>query len=246
MTILVGEGSAATDAGWAADAGIYLSGSIDANGDGANAVGGEITITAPEIDVYGGQILANGPSAGGQIRLGGDFHGQGMLPPAQSVAVNQASILSADALIEGNGGQIVVWADQQTSVAGRLSACGGAIAGDGGRIEVSGRAQLDWRGQAIVTAAAGTAGSVLLDPKNITVSGSSFAEFVDPDPAAGNLFGASVLPLSTGNVVITSPDDSFAASKSGAVYLFNGADRRADQYAPWLRGQRPGGQRRDR
>ncbi|RPI81368.1 MAG: hypothetical protein EHM42_10745, partial [Planctomycetaceae bacterium] len=50
-----------------------------------------------------------------------------------------------------------------------------------------------------------------------------FAEFVDPNPNVGNQFGAIVQPLSTGNVVITSPGDDAGGTNTGAVYLFNGA-----------------------
>ena len=56
-----------------------------------------------------------------------------------------------------------------------------------------------------------------------TVHAASFPEFVDPHPAPGNQFGATVLPLSTGNVVITSPNDDAGGIDAGAVYLFNGA-----------------------
>lgn len=52
----------------------------------------------------------------------------------------------------------------------------------------------------------------------------AFPEFVDPHPAAGNQFGAVVVPLSTGNVVITSPFDDAGGADAGAVYLFNGAN----------------------
>jgi hypothetical protein len=51
----------------------------------------------------------------------------------------------------------------------------------------------------------------------------AFAEFVDPHPAPGNNFGYRVLPLSTGNVVITAPYDGAGGPEAGAVYLFNGA-----------------------
>jgi hypothetical protein len=51
----------------------------------------------------------------------------------------------------------------------------------------------------------------------------TFPEFVDPNPASGNQFGISVTPLSTGNVVITSPFDDAGGPDFGAVYLFNGA-----------------------
>ncbi len=46
--------------------------------------------------------------------------------------------------------------------------------------------------------------------------------FVDPDPAPGNQFGAAVVVLSTGNVVVTAPDDNAGGTGAGAVYLFNG------------------------
>ena len=49
-----------------------------------------------------------------------------------------------------------------------------------------------------------------------------FPEFVDPNPNPGNQFGHSVVPLSTGNVVITSPNDDAGGLNAGAVYLFNG------------------------
>jgi hypothetical protein len=39
----------------------------------------------------------------------------------------------------------------------------------------------------------------------------------------GNQFGAAVVALSTGNVVITSPNDDAGGTDAGAVYLFNGA-----------------------
>src|SRR5262249_52827396 len=51
----------------------------------------------------------------------------------------------------------------------------------------------------------------------------TFPEFVDPNPASGNQFAATVVALSTGNVVITSPYDDAGGVDAGAVYLFNGA-----------------------
>ena len=52
---------------------------------------------------------------------------------------------------------------------------------------------------------------------------SAFSEFVDPNPAPGNGFGSSIVALSTGNVVVTSPFDDAGGTDAGAVYLFNGA-----------------------
>ncbi|PHS06085.1 MAG: hypothetical protein COA78_14720, partial [Blastopirellula sp.] len=50
----------------------------------------------------------------------------------------------------------------------------------------------------------------------------NFSEFIDPNPNPGNKFGHSVVSLSTGNVVITSPYDDAGGTDAGAVYLFNG------------------------
>ncbi len=51
----------------------------------------------------------------------------------------------------------------------------------------------------------------------------AFSEFLDPNAAAGNRFGETVVVLDTGNVVITSPFDDAGGQDAGAVYLFNGA-----------------------
>ncbi len=50
----------------------------------------------------------------------------------------------------------------------------------------------------------------------------ALAEFVDPNPAAGNQFGDTIVPLTSGNVVVTSPYDDAGGNDAGAVYLFNG------------------------
>jgi Ca2+-binding RTX toxin-like protein len=52
---------------------------------------------------------------------------------------------------------------------------------------------------------------------------SAFAEFADPNPAPGNQFGAQIIPLSSGNVIVTSPYDDAGGVDAGAVYLFNGS-----------------------
>jgi hypothetical protein len=56
----------------------------------------------------------------------------------------------------------------------------------------------------------------------VSVQAVTFSQFVDPNPADGNQFGSIVLPLSTGNVVITAPGDDAGGQNAGAVYLFNG------------------------
>ncbi len=50
-----------------------------------------------------------------------------------------------------------------------------------------------------------------------------FPEFYNPHPSshlAG--FGTHVVPLATGNVVVTAPGNDLAANNAGAVHLFDG------------------------
>jgi autotransporter-associated beta strand protein len=223
VTIAISNQGPATNSDSASIAGVYLSGAVCANGAGVNAVGGKIAVTGGQLDLYAVELQANGEAGGGRIRVGGDFQAQGDLERTQSVTVNHASALRADAIFHGQGGQIVVKSEQQTTFAGLATACGGTLQGDGGEIEVSGDGVLNWQGEVKVSAPVGQTGSLLLDPKNITIAGLSFTEFVDPHPAAGNKFGSSVVALSTGNVIITSPYDDLGATDAGAVYLFNGA-----------------------
>ena len=56
-----------------------------------------------------------------------------------------------------------------------------------------------------------------------TLLTAAFSDFVDPNPSANNGFGDTVVALSTGNVVITSPYADVGGTDTGAVYLFNGA-----------------------
>lgn len=47
--------------------------------------------------------------------------------------------------------------------------------------------------------------------------------FIDPNPAAGNQFGHSVVALTNGNVVVTAPFDNAGGFRAGAVYMYNGS-----------------------
>ncbi len=66
-------------------------------------------------------------------------------------------------------------------------------------------------------------GLLLLASPPLVSAGPPFGRFVDPNPRDGNQFGVTVVALSTGNVVVTSPNDDTTARDAGAVYVFNGA-----------------------
>ncbi|MBI1324471.1 hypothetical protein GC170_14975 [bacterium] len=67
----------------------------------------------------------------------------------------------------------------------------------------------------------------------------TFPTFIDPNPAPGNEFGHTVVALSTGNVVVTSPGDDAGGTDAGAAYLFDGI---TGALISTLRGSQPGDQ----
>jgi filamentous hemagglutinin family protein len=200
---------------------LTTSGTFSATGQ----VGGAVHLFGQDLRLLATQIDARGKRGGGVILVGGDYQGstQGATN-AQTVLVNSASILQADALTAGNGGKVIIWSDQQTNFYGNITAKAGVRAGDGGLIEVSSQNQLVFGGMADASAANGKAGQLWLDPKNITIGDSTIDQsfqLLDPNPAAGNIFGNESAVLSNGNIVISAPGDDLIARDAGAVYLFD-------------------------
>jgi filamentous hemagglutinin family protein len=130
----------------------------------------------PQINILGDRIAilnANidaSASSGGRVRIGGDIGGQDTLPAASRTLVDENSTLRADAVDQGDGGQIIVWADDTTAFYGEISARGGDRTGNGGFAEVSGRQSLIFDGTADLTAANGQIGTLLLDPTDIVIN----------------------------------------------------------------------------
>ncbi|NEO84389.1 MAG: CHAT domain-containing protein [Spirulina sp. SIO3F2] len=143
-----------------------VTGSVDVSG----AQGGEIAVLGQNVGLVEAMLDASGATDGGTIRVGGEYHGQGGLPNATYTVVDAASSLYADAGIFGDGGRVIVWADQNTRFGGQVSAEGGLFGGDGGFIEVSGKETLAFTGTASTYAAFGEIGQLLLDPRNITIT----------------------------------------------------------------------------
>ncbi|MGF5856347.1 hypothetical protein ACQE89_28635, partial [Klebsiella pneumoniae] len=112
--------------------------------------------------------------------------------------------ISANATANGNGGEVVVWADGHTAVDSEVQAKGGALGGNGGRVETSCKQSLAVNVAANTSAAKGEAGQWLIDPANLTI--------VDQIPQGGfNLENSSQSPFfSTDDISSTfSPTESF-------------------------------------
>src|SRR5204863_6832938 len=119
----------------------------------------------------GAVLDASGAAGGASIRVGGDLRGEGPLANAQRTFVDEHSELRADAIARGDGGQVIVWADEATAFLGSISARGGETGGDGGFAEVSGAVFLWSKGDVDLRAVHGATGTLLYDPKEIELVG---------------------------------------------------------------------------
>jgi hypothetical protein len=177
--------------------------------------GGDIDLLGQDVFLIGTTVDASGAAGeGGRIRVGGDYQGGNpAVPNARTVDIGGATLLRADGV--GAGGRVVVWSESSTAAVGRVSArnTGGGV---GGFIEISSHGRLTYA----ATADAGTAGTLLLDPKNLVISAAPtglFPQYNLVNPAEAGYFGASVVALSNGNFAVTDP-----SGNGGAAYLFNG------------------------
>ncbi|MHC4992597.1 MAG: two-partner secretion domain-containing protein, partial [Planctomycetota bacterium] len=150
---------------------VQVAGTLDASDRVAGGMGGDVTVTGDRIAVGDALIDASGDARGGRVRIGGDFQGQGDLRTASRTVVSTGATIRADAETDGDGGRVIVWADEATGFGGEISARGGAASGDGGFAEVSGRDQLVYRGHADLSAPNGEVGTLLLDPETIVIQG---------------------------------------------------------------------------
>ncbi|QDQ27956.1 filamentous hemagglutinin N-terminal domain-containing protein [Chitinimonas arctica] len=151
------------------DAGRRLQVDGDVDVSNQSGKGGLASLLGNDVSVDA-LIDASGRDGGGSILVGGDFHGANpAVRNAQFTALGEKARLNADAGGRGDGGTAVVWADQRTHALGKVSARGGALGGNGGNVEISGKQQLSFQADVDTRAAKGKVGHLLLDPANWTV-----------------------------------------------------------------------------
>ncbi|MEW6248929.1 MAG: filamentous hemagglutinin N-terminal domain-containing protein, partial [Nitrospirota bacterium] len=176
---------------------VSVSGAVSAQGADAGTTGGTVKVLGQYVGVglngASASINASGDAGGGTVLVGGNFQGKGPEQNAFRTYVGQGATISADAGTNGDGGRVIVWADDITRFYGTISARGGAQGGDGGFAEVSGKGVLDYRGLVNLRAPNGTTGTLLLDPTNIEVAAASESgvtlsevdQFADADVNSG-------------------------------------------------------------
>ena len=160
---------------------VAIEGTLSAAGFDAGTVGGTVKVLGDKVGLFAGaNVNVSGVAGGGTALIGGNFHGAGLEHNASATFVDKSAIINADAVNSGKGGNVAVWADGHTSFAGSISARGGAQGGDGGSVETSGKATLAFGGFVDTSAAKGKAGTLLLDPTDITISSAASSATMNP------------------------------------------------------------------
>ncbi|MEQ8999370.1 MAG: CHAT domain-containing protein [Coleofasciculus sp. B1-GNL1-01] len=208
-----------------ADAGVAIaSGTLDVSHESPTVDSQSVNVFGNKVGVFDATINASGMYGGGTVRLGGDYQGQGTFNASQTL-ISENSLITADAGLQGTGGEVFAWADGVTGFYGTISARGGTEAGDGGFIEVSGKELLIFTGHADAGAFNGQPGALLLDPKNITIGDANSPLAIRFNPTTSsteNQFGYSVAALGS-DVLVGDPGyDEGGQNDVGITYLFDG------------------------
>ncbi|MEH2065886.1 MAG: CHAT domain-containing protein [Nostoc sp.] len=149
--------------------------------DVSSQIGGTVSVLGERVALIGSNINASGINGGGTVLIGGDYQGKGTLPNANQTYVDSNSVIAADSKLNGNGGRVIVWGNDTTQYFGKISARGGLNSGNGGFVEVSGKQNLIYSGNADLTAKNGIIGHLLLDPTDINIVATA------PQPQDGSL-----------------------------------------------------------
>jgi hypothetical protein len=196
---------------------VINSGTIEARGDAAGAKGGRVQMTGDHVGLFDHAVVdVSGDTGGGTALIGGDYHGANAnVQNAERTYVSSDATIRADALTLGNGGKVVVWADEVNRYNGNISARGGVNGGNGGFAEVSGKNSLVFNGNADMQARGqrGARGQLLLDPKDIIVS------TANPGGGAVSETGAGVLDQFSDN-----PTEISWITPANLVTLLNAAN----------------------
>lgn len=150
---------------------VNLSGTLQAAGPKEGQRGGKISVLGDKVGLFRNALVdVSGQSGGGKILVGGNFQGKGPEQNSSKTHVAPGVQLHAESLQQGDAGRIIVWSDGNTHYFGKSFANGGPEGGDGGLVEVSGKENLSYLGKTFLAAPNGNAGTLLLDPANVTFS----------------------------------------------------------------------------
>jgi hypothetical protein len=213
---------------------VIVSGSLDVSNTALGQTGGSVQVLGNKVAlVEQARVDVSGDVGGGRALIGGDYQGKGQVPNATETFVGRDATINANALNSGNGGKVIVWADNATRFYGNISARGGTNGGNGGFVEVSGKQNLAFGGFVNVGATAGEGGQLLLDPATVIIGADATddnqlndGQILATDP--GDVFFISATKvrdiLNTGNVAIAATNNITVNSFINASNNTNASD----------------------
>lgn len=195
---------------------VINAGRIDATG----AKGGKVVITGKDITLKSGSVIdASGANGGGSVLVGGNRQGKGPELNVKTVTVQSDAEILDSAKLSGNGGEVVVWAEEKTQFDGKIVAKGGEQGGNGGFVETSAKLLIIGDPAIVDTSAKnGKAGTWLMDPEDYVIAnegGNISANTLMENLAIGNV---SILSESfgLGNINVA---DAITWSADTALHL---------------------------
>ncbi len=153
-----------------------VAGTIDVSSEVGN--GGSAVVLGESVGILeGGLVIADGETGGGSIYIGGGRRGQNPdFMNATDVNVAEGARLTANAIGAGDGGEVIVYAGNRLEFSGQASSRGGALMGNGGFIELSGKNEVvipALSRQIDLSSPRGLSGTLLIDPGFISIVPSS-------------------------------------------------------------------------
>lgn len=168
---------------------INVAGQLAAPGSAPGTTGGavEVVSTGDATIASTARINVSGRAGGGVVAIGTTLERARSGPTATArrlsanATIAQGATIKADAIQNGNGGQIAILSAGHTRIGGAISAKGGTQGGNGGFVETSGNS-LGVTGSVDLGAPHGSLGTWLLDPE--------FLDVVSGPPPVGTEDGA--------------------------------------------------------
>jgi trimeric autotransporter adhesin len=155
--------------------------------------------------------------SGELVRHAGSIAAQG---GSVSIESTRQSLVTSDATIDvsggdsGDAGTVAILSDNRSTFNGSIDARGGTNGGDGGFVDVSSAGQVELNGIVDASAASGSTGTLLIDPKNIDVNDTGGVAFTDTvnnefnnDFAADTIISAVSINAQVTDVVLQANTD---------------------------------------
>ena len=188
---------------------LLTSATLDASNTASAGIGGKVKVLGNHVGLLADtRIDASGDGGGGTVLVGGNFQGMGSEANAQATYTSNQSTIRADAITQGDGGKVIIWADNSTRALGNISARGGAEGGNGGLVETSAHQHLQVTRAPDISAPQGKAGTWLIDPNDIEIVA-----------AAGNVNATASDPFTTSDDTAQIGVDLITAAMTGGATI---------------------------